>query len=55
VPPPSTEEFVCRSNVKSYTRQLAWANSELQQKRLMVLLEEEHVKAKAAGWTLLLD
>jgi len=55
VPPPSTEEFVYRSNVKNFTRQLASANSGLERKRLMALLEEEHVGAKAAGWMPLLD
>lgn len=55
MPPPSTEEFVYRSNVKNYTRQLASVKSELERRRLTTLLEEERVKAKAAGWMPLLD
>lgn len=55
MPPPSTEEFVYRRNVKNYTRQLASAKSELERKSLSALLKEENVKAKAAGWWPLLD
>ena len=55
MPPPSTEEFVYRSNVKNYTRQLASATSARERNRLTALMAEEHVKAKAAGWIPLLD
>ncbi len=51
----STEEFVCCSNVRNYSRQLAAAKSELERNRLAALLEEEHLKAKAAGWITSLD
>jgi hypothetical protein len=55
VPPPSMEEFVYRSNVKNYTRQLASSKTELERKSLVALLQEEHVKAKIEGWMPLLD
>lgn len=51
----STEEFVYRSNVTKFTRQLAAARSESERKKIMGLLEEEHKRAKAAGWMRLPD
>jgi hypothetical protein len=51
----STEEFVYRTNVRNYTRQLAETSEELQRKRLMILLAEEHARAIAKGWMPLLN
>jgi hypothetical protein len=51
----STEEFVHRRNVKSYTRQLAAATDKARRMQLMALLLEEQARAKAQGWTPLFD
>jgi hypothetical protein len=47
----SIEEFIYRSNVRNYARQLAETSDELQREQLVLLLAEERARAIAKGWT----